>query len=130
MQKDFDEWTKTKKIVDNTSIGYNFFYHEREIWWSSIGLNIGVETDGKNDYFERPILVIKKFNKHMFWGIPLTSHKKEGIFYFEIKHSKGISWAMLAQMRTFSTKRLLRKMTTVPRIEFHYLKTKIIEYLV
>ncbi len=84
MQKDFNTWNKKKKVLDDNKIKYSFFYHEREIWWTSIGLNIGVETDGKNDSFERPVLIIKKFNKDMFWGIPLTSHKKEGIFFLKL----------------------------------------------
>jgi hypothetical protein len=66
MQKDFDKWHNKKKKLDKNKIDYNFFYHEREIWWSSIGLNIGVETNGKSDHFERPVLIVKKFNKDMF----------------------------------------------------------------
>ncbi len=30
--------------------------------WCSIGINVGDEEDGKNELYERPVLVIKKFN--------------------------------------------------------------------
>ena len=60
--KDFDNWNKEKKILESTA-NETLVFHEREIWWCSIGLNVGDEQDGKNDYFERPVLVIRKFNK-------------------------------------------------------------------
>jgi len=129
MHKDFNRWNKKKKIVDNIELKSSFFYHEREIWWSAIGLNIGVEADGKNEYFERPILIIKKFNKHMFWGIPLTSHEKNGKFYFKVAYPEGVSWGMLTQLKVFSTKRLLRKITTVSKEDVLLIKHLLSELL-
>lgn len=40
-----------------------------------------METDGKHHSFERPVVVIYKFNKEMFWGIPLTSKEHIGKYY-------------------------------------------------
>ncbi len=114
MEKNFDAWNEKKKYLHGTEHSDDFFYHEREVWWCSIGVNVGVESDGKNEYFERPILVIKKFNKEMFWGIPLTSKEKKGEFFHEIQHDAGTSWAILSQLKNFSSKRLLRKIGMVP----------------
>ena len=50
---------------------------QREIWWCSISINIGVEEDGKNNLYERPILVVRKFNRRHFMGVPLTTKIKE-----------------------------------------------------
>lgn len=47
MQKDFDKWNEIKKIVHSKPD--NFGMHKREIWWMSLGLNVGVEVDGKHD---------------------------------------------------------------------------------
>jgi mRNA interferase MazF len=125
MKKDFDLWNKEKKQTDNKKLGYNFFYHSREVWWCSVGLNIGVETDGKHQNFERPILVVKKFNKDMFWGLPLTTNEKIGDFYQKIKHDGGVSWVILSQLKTFSTKRLLRKIGRISEEEFLIIHNKL-----
>ena len=48
--KDFDAWNKQKILLENTQ--RNISFHEREIWWCSLGLNIGDEQDRKNELFE------------------------------------------------------------------------------
>jgi mRNA interferase MazF len=45
-------------------------FKERDIWWVSIGVNVGFEEDGKHEKFLRPVLILKKFNKELFLGIP------------------------------------------------------------
>ena len=113
MGKDFDRWNEKKKKIDASGRDGNFFFYEREIWWCAIGANVGVETDGKHDYFERPVLVVKKFNKEMFWGVPLSSRARFGRYYTKISHSSGDSWVMLSQLKTVSSKRLVRKFETI-----------------
>ncbi|MFY9990557.1 MAG: hypothetical protein WAL40_05890, partial [Rhodoplanes sp.] len=81
MEKDFDGWNKIKKEVNAYELRRDFFYHQREVWWCAIGVNVDVETDGKQVNFERPVLVLQKFNKEMFWGVPLTSRGRTGEFY-------------------------------------------------
>ena len=95
--KDFDQWNAKKKLFDKKQLSKKLYFHEREIWWCSVGVNIGVEMDGKNHDFERPILIVKKFNGMMFWGVPLTSKPKKHPYSFEIKHRKGVSFANLSQ---------------------------------
>ncbi|MEK9183120.1 MAG: hypothetical protein AAB849_01275 [Patescibacteria group bacterium] len=49
----FIEWTKIKiRIHISERVIY---FREGEIWWASLGINIGHEQDGKNQNFERPI---------------------------------------------------------------------------
>ena len=62
MEKDFDKWNTEKKLIDQRIINKDKFFYPREVWWCSAGLNIGVESNGKNKNFERPMLIIKKFN--------------------------------------------------------------------
>lgn len=45
MQKDFDSWNEQKKQLENTQ--KTVLFKEREIWWTSIGVNIGNESCGK-----------------------------------------------------------------------------------
>ena len=78
--KDFNKWHLVKSEIENTT--RSELFREQEIWWCSIGENIGFEQDGKNEMFERPVLVMKKFSSDVFFGIPMTSTRKEHPFYF------------------------------------------------
>ena len=69
--KRFRAWHKLKyKISHNSDLPLG--YKERDIWWLSLGHNVGVEEDGKGEMFNRPVLVVKGFNKDLFWGVPLS----------------------------------------------------------
>jgi len=71
MQKDFDKWNEKKKFINKQELAK--FCHSREIWWCSIGTNIGFEQDGTGKNFDRPILVIRGFNENLFFGVALMS---------------------------------------------------------
>lgn len=64
--KDFDSWNELKKKIDVEKNEPDRFPKEGEVWMSSLGKNIGYEQNGSGDNFSRPILIIKKFNNHMF----------------------------------------------------------------
>ncbi|MDI9312720.1 MAG: type II toxin-antitoxin system PemK/MazF family toxin [Limnohabitans sp.] len=82
----------------------------------SVGVNIGHEQDGKNESFERPVLVIRKFNSDSFIGVPLsTAIKENNPFYFDFIYKGERISVILSQIRLFSAKRLLRYMYKVPR---------------
>ena len=112
--KDFDKWAIKKKEIDskkiNVKIKKEIFFHERETWWVSVGINIGVEVDGKNEDFERPVLILKWINKNQFLGITLTSSNK-GYFYKKLKYNENSKdiFVNISQLKVFSSKRLLRK---------------------
>jgi len=110
-KKDFDKWNDKKKKLDKKE--RSILTSPRQIWWASIGLNIGDEEDGKNQHFERPVLVIKTFNRRVFLGVPITSQRKENKFYFEIEYNNKKYYLILSQIRLFSNKRLLRKITKI-----------------
>ena len=106
--KDFLTWAKLKTSI-NQEIDRPIF-KEREIWWVSIGVNVGDEEDGKGDKFLRPVLVIRKFNKNLFLGVPLTKKVKENPFYFKLEVKDNIVCAMISQLRLFDSKRLLNRL--------------------
>ncbi len=118
MEKDFDSWNTEKKSVDKKSINRELFFYPREIWWCSAGLNIGVESNGKNENFERPVLIIKKFNADMIWVLPLTTKEKQDKYHFKLEYENLKSWVILSQIKTISTKRLLRKVGSIPEVHF------------
>ncbi len=117
MAKDFDGWNRLKKNLEDTSQNKLYFY-SREIWWCAVGTNLGTEMDGKNENFERPVLIIRKFNKDMFWGLALTSKTHTSPFHQEIKTEHGSYWIVTSQLRVLSTKRLLRKIARLSDVDF------------
>ena len=128
MTKRFDEWNDTKKTVHKkTEVAH---FREREIYVSTLGSNVGFEQDGKGDDFVRPVLVVRKFSKYSFIGIPLTSIAKDDIFHFGFSFLDGkSSYATLSQVRLFDAKRLERKMGTICENDFAELKVKLRELM-
>jgi len=120
MNKNFDDWFVLKPQVNNGN--KKVLFQEREIWWCSIGINVGCETDGKNNLCERPVLVYKKYNSNQFFGFPVTSVFKEGKYYCELTLKNKKSVVMLSQGRTFDGKRLIRKLTKLTSLEFEKVK--------
>ena len=113
MAKDFDTWNKQKKNINGRE--HSPLFHEREVWWCSLGLNIGYEQDG-GEIFERPVLVIKKFSKDILWILPLTNSHKQNQYY--IKLATGTSSIVLSQLRLISAKRLERFLYKLPEDQF------------
>lgn len=113
MSKKFDEWNEVKQKVEKKE--KISIPKEREVYWASIGENIGFEQNGKSELFTRPVLVLKRFTKNMFFGIPL--------FYdFELDGEK--SNALLVQARLYDTKRLEKKIGMISKEDFQNLKKK------
>lgn len=110
MSKDFDKWNRLKKELHVKDVS-NLFFKPREVWFCSLGLNIGYEQDGKNNSYERPVLIVRKFNRHVFWGVPLSTKNKPGNkHYLPLKHNGLVFSAILSQLRLYSVNRLTRKM--------------------
>jgi mRNA interferase MazF len=121
MEKDFDKWNNLKKIFEKES--RELFVHPREVWWCSVGINLGAEIDGKNDSFERPVLVINVYNKETMLVLPITSKKRNDKFHYKIfvkikdiktgEYQQRPVWVKLTQARVVSSKRLLRKVDQI-----------------
>lgn len=127
MAKDFDNWNIYKKSLDNANTIQHF--SEREIWWTSIGMNLGQEQDGKNKKFNRPVLVLKKFNNRLFWGIPLSSNTKENPYYCYFTFKNNQQSAMLSQMRLFDAIRITERMGKLSENDFESIKKSLIRLI-
>ena len=73
-------------------------------------INIGVEIDGKNDNFKRPILILKKFSDEIILAVPLTTKKHDGDWYYNFTFNDIEQWAILNQVKVLDTKRLIENM--------------------
>ena len=110
--KRFSEWIELKS---NLHFAGNYPpVKEGQIWWCAVGENVGVEINGKNNAFSRPVLVMKKLSRYGFMGVPLTSQKHEGSWYVSFVFKDKTQYAALAQVRVFSVSRLYTKMGMVP----------------
>lgn len=108
MEKDFDEWNRHKKILNRRE--QPPFFHERDIWWCALGVNLGSEQDGTGHQFSLPVLILKKFSRDVLWAVPLTKNQATGAYYYQLKPWKTIrSNEVLSQLRLVSAKRLLRR---------------------
>jgi len=127
MEKDFDKWNEIKKSTNDKSDDLDV--HEREIWWLSLGKNLGVEIDGKHENFERPVLVLKRFNRQMAWVLPITSREKTSKFYRKFLFDNTGYFVALTQIRTVSTKRFLRKIGMVAKEDFGKIRQSLVEFI-
>lgn len=105
-------------------------------------MNIGSEQNGKNVNFERPVLVLRKFNRYTFLALPTTSVKKNTPYHVEIEYKKyyidecgkpqGTSKQgviLLHQLRTISSKRLIRKSGIVSKEDFDHVRERVKELI-
>lgn len=117
MHKDFDDWNTLKKEIHSKN--ENKLYHAREVWWCSLGVNVGFEQDGTGEVKERPVLIIKGFSKYVCLIVPLTTSTKKNPYHFllgEIDSKK--SFAITSQIRLIDTKRLINKIGFVEKEVF------------
>jgi len=124
--KDFDNWNEKKKTL-NDALSKAPYFKEREIWWLSIGVNVGYEEDGKSNAFSRPVLVIRKFNRNLFLGVPLSTRVKVSPFYIFIIFDNRPMAVMISQLRVFSSKRLLGEMGKLEDVYYQNILSRIRE---
>ncbi len=127
---DFDSWNNLKKKIDAEKNIPNKYPKEGEVWMSTLGKNIGYEQNGSGDNFSRPVLIIKKFNNHMFWSVPLSTKQKNFDFYYNYidVYNQKVS-AIVAQLKLISVKRLKRKLYEVNTKQIQEIKLKLKSFL-
>jgi len=111
-------WNKESKTV----------FKQRELWWCSLGVNLGEEIFGKGEKFTRPILIFRKLTGNSFLGLPLTSHQKEGSWYVRISQRGRKSWVMLNQARILDKKRLTNRIGTLDDKDFQEVKQRFLDF--
>ena len=95
---------------------------ERDIWWCYLGQNIGDEENGKGEYFMRPVIIIRKYNKNLALVIPTSTKLKDNIFYHKINYKNTDYSALISHTKTIDVKRLEKKITSLPMNDFKMLK--------
>ncbi|MBI3305741.1 type II toxin-antitoxin system PemK/MazF family toxin [Candidatus Nomurabacteria bacterium] len=127
MIKNFDAWNKRKKEINAEKPN---FYHEREIRWCSLGVNIGFEQDGTSQAYKRPVLIIRGFSRHVCLVVPLTTSTKKNPYHMSVGIVEDIeAFAILSQIKLIDTKRLHARLIVLDRDKFNEIKKAIKDLL-
>ena len=127
MFKRFIEWVFAKIIIDKRI--RHLQLKQGEVHWCALGENIGDEENGKGEIFRRPVLIFKKFNNNIFWGIPLSTQNKDNRYYVKINVKGSIRSAMISQLRILDTKRLDEYVGYISKIDFVKIQIQIINII-
>ena len=130
MKKDYTKWHKIKTNIND--VEKRAFFHEREIWFCHIGANVGFEQDGSGEDYLRPVLIVRKFNNEIFWGIPLAKSEKpkDNRYYYGFSFAENIiSLAIISQIRLIDAKRLARQIGNMKEDDFDIVKKKLKDLL-
>ena len=116
------DWNVVKEDFHNQSEKKLQLVRQGEIWWVGVGENVGVEINGKSEYFSRPVLVLKKLSRYGFMGIPLTSQKHVGSWYVTFIFQDREETAVLSQARVYSASRLYGRIGQVPNTDLELVR--------
>ncbi|MDP3735684.1 MAG: type II toxin-antitoxin system PemK/MazF family toxin [bacterium] len=84
-----------------------------DIWWASVGENVGSEVDGKSGLFSRPVIIFKKLAHGFYFVIPTTTKVREGTWYVDVRHHGKNMAVCLHQARAIDHRRLSSKIGTL-----------------
>lgn len=125
-EKEFIEWAKTKASVHQRK---EPFCRVGDIWWASLGLNIGHEQNGGGTTYERPVLILKIFANWTCLIIPFTKqlgNSSARNFVHELQIRGETNYALLTQIRSLSHKRLNRKLGRIDHTSLEAIHKKIV----
>ena len=128
MDKDFESWHGLKKKIDAGN--ENRFYKERQIWWCSLGVNVGSEQDGKDKGFVRPIIVLRGLSRKTCLVVPLTTSANINKNRIKVGVVDGEeASAIVSQIRTIDTKRFLNRIGIVNKTIFESIRKAVRDLL-
>lgn len=91
-----------------------------------MGINIGFEQDGTGKEFDRPVLVIKRFNKDISIVAPLTTSNKNNKYYISIGKIGGKNAkVIISQIKLIDTKRFYKREAILDKETFNLIKKTI-----
>jgi mRNA interferase MazF len=127
--KRFLEWIGLKEKL-HSSDAQPPLVKERDIWWASIGENVGSEINGKNDLFSRPVIIFRKLAHGFYFVIPTTTRVHEGSWYVPFRHRGKDTVACLHQARAIDYRRLSSKLGTIDTNDFRCIQEGFIQLYV
>jgi mRNA interferase MazF len=123
----FDIWNQEKQKLDTNY--RTLLFKEGEIWWCSLGMNIGEEIYGKGSEFSRPVIILKKLSNNSCVVLPVTSQARSGTWYFTFNSNKQDRCAILNQIKFISANRLIKRESQMTISVFRELKKSVARLL-
>jgi len=96
MLKRFRQWFQLKETLHDSEHRPPFV-SERDLWWASIGENVGSEMNGKSNRFSRPVLILKKLAHGFYLVAPTTTQQREGSWYVHVRMQDQDEYVCLNQ---------------------------------
>jgi mRNA interferase MazF len=128
MKKDFENWHKIKSAIHESEKSKR--YHAREVWWCSVGVNIGFEQDGAGKEYQRPILILKGLSKDTCLVLPLTSSPEKHPMRIPAGVIEGKNASVvISQLRVVDTKRLTNKLGFIEKDIFEQIRKAVKDML-
>ena len=122
MVKQFLAWIGLKERLHN--IGDRPpLVSQGDIWWVSLGENVGSEINGKSKLFSRPVIIFKKLAHGFYFVIPTTTQIREGSWYVPFRHQEREMVACLHQARAIDYRRLSSKIGTLDDEDYTRIKS-------
>jgi mRNA-degrading endonuclease toxin of MazEF toxin-antitoxin module len=119
--KRFLEWIGLKESLDSKLPRAPYVF-EGEIWWASIGENIGYEINGKSKDFTRPVIIYKKLTHSYYLVIPATTKQRVGTWYVPYKQNGIKATACLQHVRSIDYRRLHSKLGKLNNLQLKLIK--------
>ena len=121
----YNTWNFKKQSLQESEAYKKLYFREGDIWWCSLGPNLGSESFGKGESFRRPILIIKKLSGDLCIALPLTSKQKQGTWFIDITFQGEAKWVMLYQIRVLHKKRFQHKIGQLDGRDYARVKEKL-----
>jgi mRNA interferase MazF len=115
--KNFTDWFSIKPKLDSLSHRPPFL-NEGQIWWCSLGENVGTEVSGKGRKFTRPAIILRKLSRHTYLVIPTSSKINQGSWYVEFLHKNKKMVACLHQSRVIDYRRVDNRIGDLDKYDF------------
>lgn len=119
--KEFLKWIGLKEKLHNQEHRPPLI-SRGDIWWASVGENVGSEINGKNKLFSRPIIIFKKLAHGFYFVVPTTTKIKAGTWYVKFRQQEKEMVACLHQARAIDYRRLSSKLGTLDDEDFLRIK--------
>ena len=120
--KRFLEWIGLKKKLHHNNHKPPYV-SEGDMWWCSLGDNVGSEINGKSKQFSRPVIILKKLSRSFYFVIPTTTQMRTGSWYVSFQHNKKDMVACLQQARSIDYRRLWSKLGSLDDTDFGRVKS-------
>ncbi len=127
--KRFLEWIGLKQNLDALHFKPPYV-NEGDIWWVSIGENVGSEISGKSKLFSRPMVILKKLSHGFYFAIPTSTSDKKGSWYVSFRQKGKDMNACLHQARSVDHRRLSNKLGRLDEEDYAKVKKAFLNLLV